>query len=151
MEVLLIRNVDRVGTKGETKRVTEGYARNFLFPRSLAVPLTPGAISHLNLVKVSWERKAAKEKNAIEVLAQKINGLTVRITKKAGDKGRLFGSVTSSELSDMIKKESGIEIDKHQIIADHIKELGQHEVNVRFPHQAKAILKVVVVPEEAKA
>ncbi|MFZ2955785.1 MAG: 50S ribosomal protein L9 [Candidatus Ozemobacteraceae bacterium] len=149
MEVLLVRDVDRIGTKGETKRVTEGFARNFLFPRSLAVPLSPGAVSHLNLVKVSWERKAAKEKAAVEALAHKINGITIKITKKAGEKGRLFGSVTSAELAEMIKKDTGVEIDKHHITTDHIKELGQHEINVRFAHQAKATVKIIVVAEEA--
>ena len=148
MDVLLMENVVRVGKKGDTRKVSEGYARNYLFPRKLAVPLTVGTMKNLKLVQVSWGKQAAKLKAANQELAQKINGVTLQITKKAGEKGRLFGSVTNSEIAEALKKEIGIEIDKREIAADHIKELGEHEVHVRFSGDAKATVKVVVVPAE---
>jgi len=148
MEVLLVHDVPRVGVRGETKRVTEGYARNFLFPRKLAVPVTEGTLSHLKLVQASWDKKAAKEREAFTKLAEKIDGLTIKVTKRAGEKGRLFGSVTGHEISDLIQRQAHVEIEKHHIITDHIKEVGEHEIHVRFSKDAKATLKIVVVPEE---
>jgi len=148
MEVLLVKDVDRLGHKGETKRVTEGYARNFLFARKMAVPLTAGSQAHHDLVKGSWERQVAKEKAHNEDLAKRIEGLNIKITKRAGEKGRLFGSVTNTEVAEVIQKETKIEIDKRHLIVDHIKETGEHEVVVRFGRDAKAHLKITVVPEE---
>ncbi len=148
MQVILMGDVPRVGRKGETKKVSEGYARNFLFPRKLAVPLTEGTLKNLKLVQVSWAKQAAKEKEAQLELAKKIDGVTLQIKRKAGDKGRLFGSVTSAEISELLHKHSKVEVDKREIITDHIKELGEHEVHIRFSHDAKATLKVVVLPEE---
>ncbi len=148
MQVLLIKDIDRVGKKGETKRVTEGYARNFLFPRHLAVPLTEGSQKNLKLVEVSWKRQEEKEREAFQAMAKKIDGLSLRITKKAGEKGRLFGSVTNAEIAEAIAAETKLEIDKKDIVTEHIKELGQHDVVVRFSGEIKATVKVVVLPEE---
>jgi len=147
MQILLIKDIDHVGKKGDSRKVTEGYARNFLFPRSLAVPFTPGSQRNLKLVKVSWKRKELKEKEAVKLMAEKIEGLSIRITKKAGDKGRLFGSVTSAEIADAILAASRITIDKKDLVVDHIKELGQHDVVVRFSGEVKATIKVVVLPD----
>lgn len=88
-----------------------------------------------------------KEKEAVKLMAEKIEGLSIRITKKAGDKGRLFGSVTSAEIADAILAASRITIDKKDLVVDHIKELGQHDVVVRFSGEVKATIKVVVLPD----
>lgn len=148
MEVLLLKDVERIGKKGEAKKVTEGYARNFLFPRRLAVPMTEGAVRNIKLLEASWKRKAQKDLEAMVEMAKKIDGLSVRISKKAGEKGRLFGSVTSAEIAEAIHNATKIEVDKKNIIADHIKELGQHEVTIRFTADVKATIKVVVIPSE---
>lgn len=146
MQVLLIKDIEKIGKKGDSKRVTEGYARNFLFPRNLAVLNTPGAQKNLKLLSVSWKRKEQKELDALNLMAKKLEGISVRITKKAGDKGRLFGSVTSTEIAEAIQAEAKIAIDKKDIVTDHIKELGQHDVVVRFSGDVKATVKVVVIP-----
>lgn len=148
MQVLLINDVDRVGKKGETKKVTEGYARNFLFPRKLAMPVTAGTMNNLKLLQASWKRQEHQEKEAFQKMAQQLESATYRITRKAGEKGRLFGSVTSTELAELFHRESKVEVDKRNIQADHIKELGQHEVTIRFSGEVKATVKVVVLPEE---
>lgn len=150
MEVLMINTVPRVGRKGELKNVAEGFARNYLFPRNFAIPATEGAKKHLALMKNSWEKQAAREKQMFTEMAEKIEGLTVTITKRAGDKGRLFGSVTSTELADEISKLAKVDVDKKLIVADHIKETGEHSVVIRFTGEVKAHLKVVVVAEEVK-
>ncbi len=148
MEVLMINTVPRVGRKGELKKVTEGFARNYLFPRNYAIPATEGARKHLNLMKNSWEKQAVREKQAFMDMAAKIEGLTLKLTRKAGDKGRLFGSVTSNELAEEINKLAHVDIDKKLVVADHIKEVGEHAVTIRFTGEVKAHLKVVIVPEE---
>lgn len=150
MEVLMINNVPRVGRKGQIIKVAEGYARNYLFPRNFAIPATEGAKKHLDLMKTSWENQAMRERKAFEDMAGKLEGMLLKITKRAGDKGRLFGSVTSQELSDEIKRQAGLEIDKKLVVADHIKEIGEHPITIRFTGEVKAHLKVVVAPEEAE-
>lgn len=150
MEVLMINTVPQIGRKGEFKHVAEGYARNYLFPRKLAVPATEGAKKNFELVKTAWEKQVARERQAYTDMAEKLNELTVTITKRAGDKGRLFGSITSAELVDEIKKATGLEIDKKLVIADHIKEVGEHSIAIRFSGDIKANLKVSVIAEAKK-
>lgn len=148
MKVLLIKNVVKLGNRGEVKKVTEGYARNYLFPRNYAVSATPGSIRNVELVKGSWQKKAKNEQDAAKGIAAKLQGSTIKITKKAGDKGRLFGSVTNSEIADLIKTELNLDIDRKTILSDHIKELGQHDVTIRLAADVKATLQVIVLPEE---
>ncbi|GAB4273772.1 MAG: 50S ribosomal protein L9 [Candidatus Rifleibacteriota bacterium] len=150
MEVLMINNVPRVGRKGQIINVAEGYARNYLFPRNYAIPATDGAKKHLNLMKASWQNQEMRERKAYEEMAGKLDGMILKITKKAGEKGRLFGSVTSHELSEQIKAQVGLDIDKKLVVADHIKEVGEHPITIRFTGDIKAHLKVVVIPEEAE-
>ena len=151
MQILLIKDLVNLGKRGDVKRVTEGYARNYLFPRNIAVLASPGSMKNLSLVKTSWVKKAAKEKEAAQMLAAKLGGATIKVTKRAGEKGRLFGSVTNSEIAEMIKKELSVEIDRKLIQSDHIKELGQHDITVRLAPEVKATVKVLVLPEEAAA
>ena len=148
MEVLLINNVPRVGRKGEIINVAEGYARNFLFPRNFAVAATSGSRRHLELMKSSWEKQSMKEKKAFQDMADKLEGAVLKITKKAGEKGRLFGSVTSSELAEQINRQVNVDIDKKLVVADHIKDIGEHDITVKFSGEVKASMKVVVLPEE---
>ncbi|MBP7633926.1 50S ribosomal protein L9 [Candidatus Ozemobacteraceae bacterium] len=149
MQVLLIQNVGSVGKRGETKRVAEGYARNFLFPRNLAVPVTPGTMKNLEMLKHSWKRQEVKEKEEAQAVAKKIDGLTIKITRKSGEKGRLFGSVTNTEIAELISKKIDMPLDKRSVVVEHIKELGEHEVTVKLFTDVKATVKLVVLPEEA--
>ncbi|HOT27452.1 MAG TPA: 50S ribosomal protein L9 [Candidatus Ozemobacteraceae bacterium] len=149
MQVLLIQNVGSVGKRGETKRVAEGYARNFLFPRNLAVPVTPGTMKNLEMLKHSWKRQEVKEKEEAQAVAKKIDGLTIKITRKSGEKGRLFGSVTNTEIAELIGKKIDMQLDKRSVVVEHIKELGEHEVTVKLFTDVKATVKLVVLPEEA--
>ncbi|MBF0543249.1 MAG: 50S ribosomal protein L9 [Candidatus Riflebacteria bacterium] len=151
MEVLLVKDVDRFGRRGDRKKVSEGYARNYLLPRAYAIPISPGSLNHLKLVQASWEKKALKEKSAAQETANKIEGISVRFFRRAGEKGRLFGSVTNSEVVEMIKKETGVEVDKKHVVVDHIKELGQFDVVAKLAPDVKAKFKVLVLQEEGAA
>lgn len=149
MQVILIKDVDRLGRKGEVKNVTEGHAKNFLFPQRLAVPFTEGTQKYIKLLQKSWQLKIEKEKDELKQLAEKINGITVKVHKKAGEKGKLYGSVTNLEIAEAIKEKNGVEIDRKFIQIDHIKELGEHEVVAKFSSDIKATFKVIVLPENA--
>ncbi len=151
MQVVLMQDVAGLGKKGQTKNVAEGYAKNFLFPRNLAIIVTKGSLKQIELQKQSWERREVVEREAATKLGKKIDTLTLKIAKKAGENGKLFGSVTTQELADMLSREVSLEIDKRNIMADHIKELGKHDVTVKLHHEVKATFKLIVEPEAEAA
>jgi len=90
-----------------------------------------------------------KEQEAAKAIAAKIDGLTIKLTRKSGEKGRLFGSVTNTEIAELIMKKTDIQVDKRSVVFDHIKNLGEHEVTVKLFTDVKATVKVVVLPEES--
>lgn len=148
MKVILNADVKGLGKKGELVNASDGYARNFLFPRKLAVEATAG-----NMKKVELEKKAlkAKEQEILEEaksLAKNIEELVVEIKTKAGEGGRLFGSVTSKEISEKVKEISGIKLDKRKIdLPEPIKALGVRNIEVKLHPKVTAKLKVHVVEQ----
>lgn len=149
MKVILQQDVKGQGKKGQMVDVSDGYARNFLLPRKLAVAATADSI---NAMRVAEKAKAAaieREKENAKLLAEKLEGLIVKITAKAGANGRLFGAVTSKEISDAMKAQHGIEIEKNKIVqSDPIKSYGKFDVKCRLGHEISGIIHVVVT--EAK-
>lgn len=145
IQVVLQSDVHNVGTAGELVKVRPGFARNFLLPRRLAVPATAAAvnrISHEKAVAVARTEKARKEARD---LAAKLGGVTLTITQKGGDDGRLFGSVTSKDI-EAAAKAAGFTIDRKTIhLPEHIKTAGAHEVDVKLFSDIHAKLKVEVV------
>ena len=131
MKVILSQDVKNLGKKGEMVNTSDGYARNFLFPRKLAVEANAQAMTELKNREASHNHKIEVEKAAANEAASKINGKTVKITAKAGQSGKLFGSVTAKEIADTVKKQFSIDIDKRKITVDDIKTFGT------FPAQAK--------------
>lgn len=145
MKVLLLQDVKAQGKKGEVINVSDGYARNFLFPKGLAKEATK---SILNDVKGQAEAAAfhkKQEKQEAEELAKKLSGLTVSLTTKAGENGRLFGSITSAHVADALKMQHHIVIDKRKFVMDEgIKSVGTTEVEVKVYPEISAKLKVKV-------
>lgn len=131
MKVILNQDVKNLGKKGEMVSTSDGYARNFLFPRKLAVEANAQAMTELKNREASQNHKIEVEKAAANESASKINGKTVKITAKAGQNGKLFGSVTAKEIAETVKKQFSIDIDKRKITVDDIKTFGT------FPAQAK--------------
>jgi large subunit ribosomal protein L9 len=144
VHVILKRDVDKLGHAGELVRVRPGFARNFLLPRSLAVVATDD-----NVRQIEHERKlavasAAKQKSAAEGLAAQVSGLTVEIAAQAGEGDKLFGSVTTRDISDALHKQ-GIDLDrKHLDLATPIKQLGEYSVTARLGAGVTAAIKVIV-------
>lgn len=144
MKVLLKNDVPKIGKKGELLEVKEGYARNFLIPNGLAIEATGGTMKQYEEEKKSQERKKAKEKEEAQALAAKIKGTTLTLRHKAGEEGRLFGSITSAEISEALKQK-GFDIDKKHVILDEpIRLVGKHDVKIKLHTEVTAPLHVEV-------
>ncbi len=146
MKVILADDVRGLGHRGETIAVKPGYARNFLFPQGLAYEATAANVRKLGEEKKKYDEKMLHEKAGAENVAKRIEGLTVVITKKAGEGDVLYGSVTPSEIADALA-EKGIEVDRRRIeLAEPIKRLGEHRVHVRLHRDVTTELIVAVNP-----
>ena len=149
MEVLLIKDVDNLGNAGKVVKVADGFARNFLLPRGLAVAATPGAIKQAELERVAEERRHAEEVNEAKALAQALDEMSVSFRARAGETDRLYGSITKTQIAEALEEKSGREIDRRKIdLEEPIKDLGAHTVTIRFAPGAEAKIIVVVEREE---
>jgi large subunit ribosomal protein L9 len=148
MRIILQENVEKLGTRGEVVDVSEGYARNYLLPRKLAIPATEGNTKRLAQIRASLAKKEASEKGLAEVLASQIAAATVTLTRKSGESDQLFGSVTSADIAEALAA-LGYNVDKRKIQLDEpIKLLGEYSVPVKLHHEVSATVKVVVNREE---
>jgi ribosomal protein L9 len=147
MKVIFLQDVKGQGKKGEVKDVSEGYARNFLFPRGLAKEASQGNLKTLEVQKQSEARRKQQEKEEAEALGKRLDAMTVVIKAKAGDGGRLFGAITSKQVAEALAKE-GIDVDKRKIELDEpIRTLGVTKVPVKLHPQVRATLSVQVTEE----
>lgn len=145
MKVILNTDVKGQGKKGQLVNVSDGYARNFLFPKNLAVEANNQNINVMNTQKKAKDFQLAEEKKAAEELKDKMSKLTVTVHAKAGTGGRLFGAVTSKEISDELKKAEKIEIDKRKILLhEPIKAFGEYIIEIKLYSELSAKVKVVV-------
>ncbi len=132
MKVLLLQDVFKLGRAGDVKRVADGYGRNYLIPQGLATLATPGAMKQAeHIKKVAAEQRAVLNKE-LGAVAERINGLELFFPVKAGETGRLYGSVTTSMIADTIIEKTGVEIDKKQIDTQPVKVLGVHKAEIRL-------------------
>lgn len=145
IQVILQHDVDKLGKSGELVRVRPGFARNFLLPRQLAVPATSAAVRRIEHEKAVALVKAEKAKKGARELAAKIDATALKITLKAGEDGRLFGSVTTKDLENAAKTQ-GLVLDRKTLkLAEPIKQVGTYEVPVKLLSDVGATLKVEVV------
>lgn len=148
MKVILTTDVDSVGYMGEIKDVKRGLARNYLLPRNMAVEATPGNIKVWEQKKNIIQKHQIERKEQAESLAGRLNGVVCDIKVKVGEEGKLFGSVTSQNISDALD-EQGIKISKKDLVLDSaIKETGSYEITVKIHHDVNATIKVNVINEE---
>lgn len=146
MKVILLQDIKGVGKKDQVINANDGYARNYLFPKKLAVEANAGNLTNLKSKQDSNQyRKDLQKEEAIKI-ADKLKGLTVQIKVKAGENGKIFGGVTSKEISENLKTQHGIEIEKKKIIlTETIKTLGTVNVDIKLYEGVTAKLKVQVV------
>jgi large subunit ribosomal protein L9 len=148
MEVILKEDVAKLGSAGDVVKVAEGYGRNFLLPRKLAIEASKGNKAVIEQMKASAARKSATQKAEAENLAKQFDNVSLEFTRKVGEKDHLFGSVTSSDIADQLEKK-GFEIDRRKIQLDEpLKSLGEYDVPIRLHKDVTARFKVVVKKEE---
>jgi len=148
MKVIFQQDVKGQGKKGELKEVSDGYARNFLLPKNLAIPATADNINAFNLKEKAKAAQIAKERAEALENSKKLEKIEVRIAAKAGGNGRLFGAITSKEISDALAAQHGIVIEKNKIVqSEPIKTFGKFDVKCKFGYEISGILHLVV--EEA--
>lgn len=144
MEVILNQDVKELGKKGQKVNVAEGYARNFLLPRKLAIEVNAQSINEMKNRESSKQHKIDVEKAAARDAAQKLEGQTVRITAKAGTAGRLFGSVTAKDVAEAIKNQFKLDIDKRKLVCPEMKNFGTYECEAKLYTGISAKLKVAI-------
>lgn len=150
MEVILKETIEKLGTQGEVVKVADGYARNFLLPKNLAVPATPNNLKMIEHIRLAALKKEATEKKQAEELATFIEKLSVTVARKVGENDVLYGSVTAMDIADDLKRQ-GYEIDKRKIhLEEPLKTLGEYSVPIKLHREVTATIKVNVVAEAAQ-
>ena len=148
MKVIFLQDVKGKGKKGQMAEISDGYARNYLLPKKLAMEATPDAINTMRMNDKAAAERAAKERAEAVEISKKLREMTVVVTAKGGGAGKLFGSVTSQEIADALKAKSGIVIDKRKIVlSDPIKNVGTYTVQCKLGYEIVAPLTVKI--EEA--
>ena len=146
MKVILIEEMRGLGVRGEVVTVKDGYARNFLIPKKLAREATSGNLKAVEQDRKKWDLLAQEEKAVAQRAADSVKGVKISVTKRVGEHGQLFGSVTANEIADALH-EKGIEVDKRRIeLAHPIKTLGVHDVEVKLHKDVSAHIQVEVLP-----
>ncbi len=144
MKVVLKQDVKNLGKKGELVNTSDGYARNYLFPRGLATEANAQAMNELKNRESAEKHRIATEKANAQANADKMNGKTIKLSAKAGQNGKLFGSVTVKEISEQINKEFGVDVDKRKIVVEDIKSYGTYSVEVKLYSGISATFYVAV-------
>ena len=149
MKVILQQDVKGQGKKGQMIEAAEGYARNYLLPRKLAIPATADAINTMNLKEKARKAEEARQKAEAEATAEKLKECMVKLTAKAGNGGRLFGAVTTKEISDGLKAQFGIDIPKQKLVLDEpIKAFGSYQVKAKLGFEVTGTVYVSVFEEK---
>ncbi len=144
MKVILLQDVKGVGKKGDVVNASDGYARNFLFPKKLAQEANDANMHILNKKNETERKKKLAEIEAAQKLAANLKDKEVKITAKSGDNGRLFGAITSKDIATALNKQYNVDIDKKKIVTDTIKTMGAFEIEVKLYPEVSTKIKVVV-------
>ena len=145
MKVILTQDVKGKGKKGQMIEVSDGYARNFMLPRKMAIEATPDAVNTMKMNDKATQERIAREKAEALEISKTIRGLTVGVKAKGGGAGRLFGSITNQEIADALKAQSGIALDKRKIVlADTIKSVGTYTATCKLGYEITAPLTVKI-------
>jgi large subunit ribosomal protein L9 len=145
MKVILLDDVSKLGRRGEVRDVADGYARNFLIPKKLALSATAGNLKNLDHIRRQQDAKATRVKSDADAFRARLEALTFEVTRQASEEGKLFGSVTSQDVADFLHAK-GLEVERRRIHLDEpIKALGEHTVGIRIHPEVTAQLKVHVI------
>ena len=151
MKVMLIKDVYKLGRAGDVKKVANGYGRNFLIPQGLAVLATPGALKQVDHIRAAAATQRAALNSEMAGVAEKLEGQTLTFPVKAGETGKLYGSITTQMIAAAIQETLGFEIDRRNIETEPIRNLGEHEINVRLTMDLTPAMTVIVYCEGESA
>jgi large subunit ribosomal protein L9 len=150
MKIILQKPVDKLGVPGDIVEVADGYARNYLMPRGMAVKVTKGGVKHIDSLKRAHTTRVNKAKAEAEQVAGRLIATPIKVEAHAGEEGKLFGSVTASDIVEAIEKQAGIRVDRHDVHLDEpIRSVGTHEVRVRLYAEVDPVISVEVEGTEA--
>lgn len=149
MKVILKQDIKGVGKKDQVINAADGYARNFLFPKNLAVPADSGNMNNLKAKNDSIQYRKGEDLKEAKEIAERMKTITVKISVKAGENGRLFGAVTAKEIAEALKKDFGIEVDKKKVmLQESIKVAGATKVDIKLNEGVMASVQVMVMPKQ---
>jgi large subunit ribosomal protein L9 len=148
MKIILQKEVDKLGAPGDVVDVADGYARNYLIPRGMAASASKGAVKHAERLREAHEKRQRAMLEAAQGIADRLSSTPIRIPAKAGEDGRLFGSITVHQLAEEIEKAAGTEIDRKHIHAEAIRSVGTHELSVQLHPDVTATVTVEVVAKK---
>lgn len=147
MKVILLQDIESLGKKNDVKEVADGHARNFLFPKKLAEVASEAALKQLEVRRKEEEKKAEADLADTEMLVSQLDGQEVEISAKADEGGKLYGSITAAKIAKALK-DKGFEVKPKQVkLTEPIKEAGESEINLEFPHGLEAKIKLIVAEE----
>jgi large subunit ribosomal protein L9 len=150
MKIILQKPVDKLGDPGDVAEVADGYARNYLIPRGIAIRAEKGALKHAETLKRSHATKVSKQKGEYEATAARLIAAgPLTISARAGEEGKLFGSVTAADIAEAVAGQAGVQLDRKDVHLDEpIRSVGTHEVKVRLFHEVEPVLTVEVVAQD---
>jgi len=147
MKVLLIKDVYKLGHAGDVKRVADGFGRNFLLPQGLAVLATPGAINQSGKIREEANKQRTIVNNEMNGVAEIIKDVTLAFPAKAGETGKMYGSITTQDIAAALKEKTGVEVNRYQIDMQPLRVLGEHKVHIRLTMDLIPTIKVIVYRE----
>ena len=151
MKIILLEDIPKLGKKNDVKQVTNGYARNFLIPKKMAVLATAPALKDLEEQKKTEAQQAEEELLLFQEIASKLDGLEFEMPAKIGQDDKLFGSITGAKIADFIKAQ-GYDIKKEQIkLEEPIKEIGEYDITIDLPHGLETNIKIIVIEEKPES
>ena len=149
MNVILLEDVRGVGEAGSVENVSDGYARNYLFPRKLAIPATAGSLKNLDHHRSNIRRRQARDAGNAQAVAEQLAQITLRLKAKAGEAGKLYGSITHAEVAVALASQHDLQVDRRAITFPYpIKTLGQHEAHVHLHKDIDTTLRIEVEPAD---
>ena len=148
MQVILLQDLYKHGVAGEVVKVADGFARNYLIPRKMAMQATPSALRQTETVRENVEARKAQYNNMLNDLARQIDGVELIFGRRAASTGKLFGSVTTQEIADELDRVTSVDINRRRISQQSLREVGTHQVAVRLGNELSPTLTVTIVPED---
>lgn len=151
MKVILTADVEHLGVGGTVHTVRDGFARNYLIPKKLAIPATPGALKQAAERQAAADRRIAKQEAALQGLAERIDGQALTFYARVGREGRLFGSITAGDIADKLSSQVGEEIDRRRVVLpEPLRHIGEHTVQIHLVGRLYPAIKVTIVAENAE-